>query len=148
MKEIRRSALVSTTPRVLFGLINDVERYPEFLPWCVAARLESSSESEVVASLTVKRGPLRTEFTTRNTLVPDHSIQMNFLRGPFDALEGCWTLTAVGDSGCRVELQLKFQFSNAVSAVVLEPVFAEMAASLVDAFVVRARTASRAEPES
>ena len=88
----------------MYGLINDIERYPQFVPWCTAARIESRSEREVVATLNIKRGPLRAEFTTRNLLEPDSRVLMQFVSGPFRVLEGLWTLTALGELGCRVEL--------------------------------------------
>ena len=123
----------------MYALINDIERYPEFVPWCAAARIESRKEAEVVATLNIKRGPLRAEFTTRNLLEPDRRVLMQFVSGPFRVLEGLWTLTPLGELGCRVELEMRFEFSNRVSGALFEPMFEDTAASLVDAFVRRAR---------
>jgi ribosome-associated toxin RatA of RatAB toxin-antitoxin module/putative ubiquitin-RnfH superfamily antitoxin RatB of RatAB toxin-antitoxin module len=113
MREVMRSALVGHSAERLYALINDVERYPEFLPWCVRAVVESRTDTEVVATLAISRGPLRTEFTTRNQLTPGREISMNLERGPFTSLTGAWTLTPIGESGCRVTLALRFEFSNA-----------------------------------
>lgn len=140
MREVVRSALVGHSAQRLYDLINDVERYPEFLPWCVRAAVESRTDSEVVATLAISRGPLRTEFTTRNRLVPGAEIRMQLERGPFQSLEGAWSLAPIGDAGCRVTLTLRFEFANRVTAAMVEPVFEQTAASLVDAFVARART--------
>ena len=104
------------------------------------AVIESRSEREIVATLGVRRGPLHTEFTTRNTLDPGRSVVMEHLRGPFKALHGIWTLTPIGDAGTRIELTLRFAFANRLTAAVFEPMFEETAGSLVDAFVARART--------
>ena len=123
----------------MYALINDIERYPEFVPWCTAARVESRKESEVVATLTIKRGPLRAEFTTRNLLEPGKRVLMQFVSGPFRVLEGLWTLTPLGDLGCRVELEMRFEFANRVAGTLFAPLFEDTAASLVDAFVKRAR---------
>jgi ribosome-associated toxin RatA of RatAB toxin-antitoxin module len=139
MREVMRSALVGHSAERLYALINDVERYPEFLPWCVRAVVESRTETEVVATLAINHGPLRTEFTTRNQLTPGREISMNLERGPFTSLTGAWTLTPIGESGCRVTLALRFEFSNRVTAALFEPVFEQTAASLVDAFVARAK---------
>lgn len=139
MRQVMRSALVGHSARQLYDLINDVERYPEFLPWCEQAAVESRTETEVVATLAISRGPLRTQFTTRNLLTPAREVRMTLERGPFESLEGAWTLTPIGEAGCRVTLALRFQFSNRVSAVLFEPLFEQTAASLVDAFVSRAR---------
>ena len=123
----------------MYELINDIERYPEFVPWCTAARVDSRKEAEVVATLTIKRGPLRAEFTTRNLLEPDKRVLMQFVSGPFRVLEGLWTLTPLGELGCRVELEMRFEFSNRVAGTLFASLFEDTAASLVDAFVKRAR---------
>jgi ribosome-associated toxin RatA of RatAB toxin-antitoxin module len=139
MREVKRSALIAESPERMFALINDIERYPEFVPWCTAARVESRKEGEVVATLTIKRGPLRAEFTTRNLLEPGKRVLMQFVSGPFRVLEGLWTLTPLGDLGCRVELEMRFEFANRVAGTLFAPLFEDTAASLVDAFVKRAR---------
>jgi ribosome-associated toxin RatA of RatAB toxin-antitoxin module len=139
MREVKRSALIAESPARMYALINDIERYPEFVPWCTAARVDSRSDSEVVATLTIKRGPLRAEFTTRNLLEPGERVLMQFVSGPFRVLEGLWTLTPLGELGCRVELEMRFEFANRIAGTLFEPLFEDTAASLVDAFVKRAR---------
>jgi ribosome-associated toxin RatA of RatAB toxin-antitoxin module len=139
MREVKRSALIAETPARMYALINDIERYPEFVPGCVAARVNSRKEGEMVATLNIKRGPLRAEFTTRNVLEPDHRVHMKFVSGPFRVLEGLWTLSPLGELGCRVELEMRFEFANRVAGAVFESLFEDTAASLVDAFVRRAR---------
>lgn len=123
----------------MYQLITEIERYPEFVPWCTAARVESRKPNEVVATLNIKRGPLKAEFTTRNLLEPDRRVLMQFVSGPFRVLEGLWTLTPLGDLGCRVELEMRFEFANRAASALFEPLFENTAASLVDAFVKRAR---------
>jgi ribosome-associated toxin RatA of RatAB toxin-antitoxin module len=146
MREVKRTALVAETPARMYRLVNDIERYPEFLPWCTAARVDSRKESEVVATLAIKRGPLNAEFTTRNLLEPDRRVLMQFVSGPFRVLEGLWTFTPLGDLGCRVELEMRFEFANRVAGALFEPLFENTAASLVDAFVKRAREERAAQP--
>jgi ribosome-associated toxin RatA of RatAB toxin-antitoxin module len=149
MREVKRSALIAESPARMFALVNDIERYPEFVPWCTAARVDSRKEGEVVASLTIKRGPVKSEFTTRNLLEADKRVLMQFVSGPFRVLEGLWTFTALGDLGCRVELEMRFEFANRVAGALFEPLFETTAASLVDAFVKRARDERSArEPAS
>jgi ribosome-associated toxin RatA of RatAB toxin-antitoxin module len=96
-------------------------------------------ENEVVATLNLRRGPLKTEFTTRNLLEPDRRVLMQLVSGPFRVLEGLWTLTPLGDLGCRVELEMRFEFANRVTGTLFESMFEDAAGSLVDAFVKRAR---------
>ncbi len=149
MREVRRSALVAQTPQRMFALINDIENYPQFLPWCTSAQVLSRSEQEILASIAVRRGALQAQFTTRNELTANRHISMHLVSGPFRVLEGEWTLTPVespGQCGCRIELLLRFAFANRVTGLVFEPLFEETAGSLVDAFVARARAQGAAPP--
>lgn len=126
----------------MFALINDIESYPQFLPWCTDAQVQSRTDREIIASITVRRGALNSQFTTRNELAADQRIAMHLVSGPFKTLEGEWTLTPVevpGQPGCRVELLLRFAFANRLTGLVLEPLFEETVVSLMDAFVARAR---------
>ncbi len=83
-----RTSLIARLPHVVYQLVDDIERYPEFVPGCTAAQVLQRSAQEVVARLAVRRGPLRTEFTTRNRLDPDRSVHMQLVEGPFKMLEG------------------------------------------------------------
>jgi len=138
MREVKRSALVNQPPGRLFELINDIESYPRFLPWCTHARIVSRTPQEIVATVGVRQGPLHGEFTTRNALDADRSVHMRLVSGPFRLLEGQWLLTAV-EGGCRVDLSMRFAFRSALTGLLFEAKFAETVGSLVDAFVARAR---------
>jgi ribosome-associated toxin RatA of RatAB toxin-antitoxin module len=140
MREVKRSALVNRPPAELFALINDIESYPQFLPWCTHARVLSRSPTEIVATIGVRQGGLHGEFTTRNTLEPDRRIDMSLVSGPFRTLAGEWRLTPIDPEGCRVDLTMRFAFSHRLTALLFEPKFAATIGSLVDAFVVRARS--------
>src|SRR6476659_10678678 len=111
MREVKRSALIAESPARMYRLVNDIERYPEFVPWCAAARVESRTDAEVVATLSIMRGPLHAEFTTRNLLEPDARVLMQFVSGPFRVLEGLWTFTPLVEVGSQVELEMRFEFS-------------------------------------
>jgi ribosome-associated toxin RatA of RatAB toxin-antitoxin module len=149
MKEVRRSALIAQSPQRMFALINDIESYPRFLPWCTSAQVLSRSEQEILASIAVRRGPLQVQFTTRNELTANRHISMRLVSGPFRVLEGQWNLTALdtpGQCSCRVDLLMRFAFANRLTGLVFEPLFEETAGSLVDAFVARARILGGAAP--
>ncbi len=139
MKVVERSALVSHTPAQMYSLVNDVARYPQFLPWCTAARVEDLSATERLASIDVARGVLRTEFTTRNTLRPDEQIDMLLVDGPFKALSGRWRFEPIGDRGSRVSFRIEFEFKNRLTAAAFNAVFEALCGTVVDAFVQRAR---------
>jgi ribosome-associated toxin RatA of RatAB toxin-antitoxin module len=138
MREVKRSALVNQSPARLYALINDIESYPQFLPWCTHARVESRTPQQIVATIGVRQGALHGEFTTRNILEADRSVQMRLVSGPFRTLEGRWLLTPV-EAGCRVDLSMRFAFRHALTGLLFEAKFAETVGSLVDAFVARAR---------
>jgi len=138
MREVKRSALVNQPPARLYALINDIESYPRFLPWCTHAQVVSRTPQEIVATLGVRQGPLQGEFTTRNTLTEDRSVRMELVSGPFRTLDGLWLLTPV-EEGCRVELTMRFAFNSSLTAMLFESKFAETVGSLLDAFVARAK---------
>ena len=139
MREVKRSATVSQPQSRIYALINDVERYPEFVPGCTEARVEARTTREVLATLTVRRGPLRVQFTTRNELEPERRIYMRLVRGPFHMLEGEWLLTSLEDGGCRIDVCIRFAFTQRFAGALFEPFLQDTVASLVDAFLIRAR---------
>lgn len=135
-----RSSLVARLPRVVYQVVDDIERYPEFLPGCIAADVLERDGNSVVARLEVRHGPLRTRFTTRNRLDAERSIHMQLVDGPFKVLEGWWHFTPVASNGCRIDFNLRFQFSNPLKSALLEPLFEQTQSELVRAFVVRAQS--------
>jgi ribosome-associated toxin RatA of RatAB toxin-antitoxin module len=139
MRQVSRSAIVPYPPLAMYELVADVEAYPQFLPGCSAARVQSRSEDELVGSLTLARGPLHTTFTTRNRLAPPDQISMQLIDGAFRDLRGEWGFAALGEQGCRVTLELAFEFANPVKDMLLGPAFEGICNQLVDAFVERAR---------
>jgi ribosome-associated toxin RatA of RatAB toxin-antitoxin module len=139
MQVVERSALVTFSAAQMFALVNDVARYPEFLPWCVGARVEEISDSERIAALKVARGVLQTEFTTRNTLVRDSRIHMQLLHGPFRDLTGEWRFDSIGSRGSRVFFRVEFEFKNRLSATAFNAVFEALCGTIIDAFVLRAQ---------
>jgi ribosome-associated toxin RatA of RatAB toxin-antitoxin module len=141
MREVKRSAVVAQPQSRVYALINDIESYPQFVPGCTEARVEVRTAREIMATLTIRRGPVHVQFTTRNELEPEHGIRIRMVRGPFKTLEGEWELTALDAASCRVDLSMRFAFAHRLSSMMLEPLLLHTAESLVDAFIVRARTA-------
>jgi ribosome-associated toxin RatA of RatAB toxin-antitoxin module len=139
MPLVERSALVTYTPAQMFALVNDVGRYPEFLPWCVAARVEDASAGERLATVKVARGLLQAEFTTRNILQQDTQILMQLVHGPFKDLKGLWRFDAIGERGCKVQFKVEFEFKNRLTATAFNAIFETLCATIVDAFAQRAQ---------
>ncbi len=138
MQKIERSALVPYSAEQMFDIINDVEAYSEFLPWCESAELLSRTESELVGRLTLSRGNVRQTFTTRNKTDRPHTMTIDLVEGPFKALTGRWTFTQIGEGGCRVHLKLGFEFDSRFMNFTFGKVFGAAADRLVDAFCKRA----------
>src|ERR1700729_4571540 len=124
MREVKRSALVAKPPGELFALINDIESYPQFLPWVTHAQVLSRSPTQLIARMGVRQGALQGEFTTRNTLEPERSVRMQLVSGPFRTLDGQWLLTPIEGGGCRVELSMRFAFPSRIAALLFESKFA------------------------
>jgi ribosome-associated toxin RatA of RatAB toxin-antitoxin module len=139
MQVVERSALVTFTAAQMFALVNDVLRYPEFLPWCVAVRVDEVSATERIAMLKIAHGILQTEFTTRNTLTPGERIDMRLTHGPFRDLTGAWRFDAIGERGCRVSFKVEFEFKNRLTSAAFNAVFETLCGGIVDAFVARAQ---------
>jgi ribosome-associated toxin RatA of RatAB toxin-antitoxin module len=141
MKEVKRSALVPYTAEQMFALVEDVERYPQFLPWVAAAQVLERGPGEVVGRLEMHRAGLREVVTTRNVLTPPREITLALVTGPFRTLEGRWTFEPIGaDRGTRVDLSIRFEFANPMLSLLLSRSFEKSCNELVDAFVARARS--------
>jgi ribosome-associated toxin RatA of RatAB toxin-antitoxin module len=131
------------SPAQMYALVNDVARYPEFLPWCVSAQVEELSATERLAAVKVAKGVVHLEFTTRNILRPDAEILMELAQGPFSRLAGRWNFDALGERGSRVLFKLDFEFKSRMMAVAFNPMFLAVCDSIVDAFVLRAQSVYR-----
>lgn len=135
---VQKSALVPYSAADMFALVNDIESYPHFLPWCRSSAVLSSDEDEVLASIEMHKGAVHKSFTTRNRLQKDKMIEIRLLEGPFLRLEGFWRFQALRSDACKVSLDLEFDFASPLLQTVIGPVFRQIANSLVDAFCKRA----------
>ncbi len=139
MAHIKRNALVHYSPAEMYQLVNDVSSYADFLPWCRSSSVISESESEMTASVEIAKGVLNKTFTTRNTLHKDYRIELQLVDGPFKKLSGYWQFdTLKTENACRVNLELEFEFDNALMSIAAKPIFTQIANSLVDSFCKRA----------
>jgi len=141
MKSVHKSVLIWYSAQRMYELVVDVERYPDFLPWCNHGKVIERTASGMTAEVGIAFKGVRQVFTTRNEHVPGREERLHLVSGPFSRLEGVWTFTPVGegDQACRVDLKLDYGFSSALLATLVGPVFDKIAGSLVDAFVQRAQ---------
>ena len=136
---IQRSALLPYPAQALYDLVNDVASYPQFLPWCTATEVLESTPAQMRATIKVGKVGLSQQFTTRNSLRPGEAIEMQLEQGPFRSLHGVWTFQPLGESACKITLDLAFEYSGALVKATLGPLFNQAATTMVDAFCQRAR---------
>ena len=139
MTHINRSALVPYTAEQMYQLVDEVLQYPNFLPWCSEAVVHHRDAQQVKATVTIAKGPVNKSFTTQNVMSRPHSIEMQLVDGPFKRLHGFWRFDALDAQSCKVSLDLDFKFSNRLVSMAIGPVFNQVANTLVDSFVERAR---------
>lgn len=142
MPTVRKSALVPSSCDRMFALVEDVERYPEFLPWCASTEVLERTAEVTLARLNLDYHGIRTSFTTHNAKAPPHSMTLQLVEGPFKRLEGEWTFAALGGDGCKVELVLDYTFSSAALETLMGAAFGRVAETLVESFVKRASEAA------
>jgi ribosome-associated toxin RatA of RatAB toxin-antitoxin module len=141
MKTVTKSVLIWYSPAEMYVLVTDVDRYPQFLPWCDRARVVNSEADGMTAEIGISFSGIRQTFTTRNTHVQDRQVAIKLVNGPFSKLDGEWNFLPIGDGtqrACKVELTLHYGFDNAALSKIVGPVFDKIASSMVDAFVKRA----------
>ena len=137
MLKISRSVLIMHPIQTMYQLVEDIESYPEFLPWCSRAQILKKKESMTEATLTLSKGSLSYEFSTRNKMVINESIEMDLLKGPFSRLRGIWTFTVLG-KGCKVSLDLEFEIANPLIKAVINSTFmSKVINKTMDAFCQR-----------
>ena len=137
MKEISRSAIVEHSAAEMYALVDDIDSYPRFLPWCQSARFEMV-DGKKRATLTVGLRGLRESFTTLNENQPASAIHMRLVEGPFREFSADWRFTPLRDNACEIAFSLRYQFSSRTLGKLLEPLFDEIADTMVDAFTRRA----------
>ncbi len=139
MRHVNRSALVPFSAQQMYDLVEDVESYPQFLPWCTGSELQEKSADSLQASIGIGMGALNASFTTRNRLTPPEHMSMELQDGPFSSLQGNWNFSQLGDAGCEVQLQVDFEFASRSQDLLFGAGFEKICGELVDAFVVRAQ---------
>ena len=144
MKQVKRSVLLWYSAHEMYSLVTAVEAYPQFLPWCAQSEVLEAAGDGSKVRLTLAYAGVRHSFTTRNEHVLDRSVLMGLVDGPFSLLDGRWQFVPLGPEGgaperaCRVELDMRYAFSNLALERVVSPVFDRVANTLVDSFVRRA----------
>lgn len=138
LKRVARSAIVEHPAAVIYSLVEDIEAYPEFLPWCGGAKVLERDSTRTVATLTVGVRGIRQSFTTENANLPDKGIDLRLVEGPFRKFSAAWRFTPLDERAARIEFSMEYEFSSKVLGKVLEPLFDHIADTMVTAFSRRA----------
>ena len=140
MTTVHKTALVPYSAEQMYALVNDVNAYPEFLPWCASTRVLHQTDKTMSAELTMKAGKISQSFTTSNTMIPGKSIEVGLVKGPFKRLTGGWNFQQEANGHCLITLDMTFEFKNRLLKMALEKVFNTITNNLVQSFTERAKT--------
>ncbi|MEN9864877.1 MAG: hypothetical protein RL748_467 [Pseudomonadota bacterium] len=138
MAVVNKSVLLAYSVEQMFALVERVEDYPRFLPWCDAVQVSERGVDSLTATLSIQYRGVGQSFTTTNVHVPPQSMEMRLVDGPFKSLDGRWQFIPLRADACKVEFNLNYEFSNRVLEQVVGPVFSVIANSLVDSFCKQA----------
>lgn len=135
---VEKKVLVGHSAQQMFDLVDAVEDYPKFLPWCDDAKVIHRDETHTRATIHINYHGVTHSFTTENTKNPPQSMTIRLVEGPFKVLDGQWRFNALSPEACKIEFCLHYEFSSWILEKLVGPVFSYIANTMVDAFVQRA----------
>lgn len=138
MPQVSRSLLLPYSAGEMFALVNDVARYREFLPFCIASEVLREEDGEVHARMAFARMGLEQALLTRNRVFAPERIAIEFVSGPFDHLRGQWQFLALGEAACKVQFEVDFQVQASFLQFVAGPALQQAAGQTIEAFQKRA----------
>jgi ribosome-associated toxin RatA of RatAB toxin-antitoxin module len=139
MTIVQKSALVKFSARQMFDLVNDIEAYPQFLPWCSGSRIIKRDEDMVEAEIIISKGGFKKAFSTRNKIDLGGKITVSLLDGPFSYLEGVWNFMPLREDASKISLDLEFEMSSKLASLAFGTVFHQICNTMVGAFTSRAK---------
>lgn len=139
MHSIKRTVLLPYSAAQMFALVADVEKYPEFMPWCGGAQVKEHLEDGMVASIIISFAKIKQTFTTRNRHEYPNKIELKLVDGPFSSLQGTWSFIELDETACKVEFVLDYAFNSRPLELLIGPVFNRIANSFIDSFTQRAQ---------
>ena len=139
MTVVEKSALVKFSAHQMYDLVEDVESYPDFLPWCAGSRIISRNEDVVEAELEIAKGGFSKKFTTKNKMDTGGKISISLVNGPFSHLEGVWNFMPLREDASKISLDLEFEMSGKLASLAFGAVFHQICNTMVSAFTQRAK---------
>lgn len=138
MGVIHKTTVVPYKAEQMYTLVNDIEAYPVFVPWCNSAVLHEQEGERLVATLAMGIGKVKQKVTTENKMQPGRRIDVSLVEGPFKYLRGHWSFDDIEDAQCRVSMHLDFEFKNKMLKLTLNKAYEQINAALIDVFTRRA----------
>ena len=138
MAVVHKTVFVGYSAAQMFALVDKVEDYPHFLPWCGGVNVGERTEASLIATLSINYHGIKQQFTTKNDNQPPHTMQMSLIDGPFKQLTGRWKFVELRADACKIEFDLNYEFSSKFLEHLIGPVFGKIANSFVDSFCARA----------
>ncbi|TRX01456.1 type II toxin-antitoxin system RatA family toxin [Candidatus Methylobacter oryzae] len=139
MTVVQKSALVKFSAQQMFDLVNDIEAYPEFLPWCSGSRIITREDDIVEAELLISKGGFKKSFSTRNKIEQGRRMTVSLLNGPFSHLDGVWDFVALREDASKISLDLEFEMSGKLASLAFGAVFNQICNTMVSSFTGRAK---------
>jgi ribosome-associated toxin RatA of RatAB toxin-antitoxin module len=138
MADVRKNVLVNHSAERMFKLVDQIEDYPLFLPWCGGSKVITRNDDITKASIHIKYSGVNQSFTTQNTKQFPNRIDLTLIDGPFKKLEGYWIFNPIHEEACSIEFHLHYEFSNFILEKLISPIFSRIANTFVDGFVTQA----------
>jgi len=138
MKKIHKEEDINIEITKIFHLINNIEKYPDFLPWCVKTEVEHESENIINGKIFISKSFIKWDFSTKNTIENNKSINLSLIDGPFEELSGKWSFAPIDKNNTKVSLDINYKFKNSLIELSIEPIFTSIMNSILQSFISQA----------
>ena len=138
MNYIKKKESINIEVQTIFNLINQVDKYSDFLPWCKKSKIISDTNNVMIGVITVSKNFADWTFTTKNNYIKNKKINLRLVDGPFSHLNGCWNFSEIDKNNTLIDFNLEYEFSNKMIELTLKPVFSSIMLSILDSFISEA----------
>ena len=138
MKKIYKEEDINLEVPIIFNLINNIEKYPDYLPWCTKTEVNHESENIINGTIFISKSFIKWNFSTKNTIKKNKSIHLSLIDGPFEELNGKWSFVSIDKHHTKVSLEMNYKFKNSLIELSIEPIFTTIMNSILQSFVSQA----------
>jgi ribosome-associated toxin RatA of RatAB toxin-antitoxin module len=145
MHRVRKNAIVFHSKNKMFRLVDLIENYPKFLPWCGSTKIIERNNNKTIASIEINYRGIKQTFTTENTKKINDKMFIKLINGPFKSLSGEWLFKELEKDSCQIELKLEYEFSNIILEKLISPIFNMIANTFIDEFIKEANKSNNVQ---